>query len=144
MLRVLQDSEKHTHKQNWLAGSKRRTMDKEEAERLARAIRKAPVNWIQVSGVEQNPTTDTYEVKCEYKQARDATVTFQGVLDDAADKKPPPVDRFDFHNVVVAWSFPKHDENTCLGSSPTSLTTCFCSHKSEEETQDIESDEWCY
>ena len=45
-------------------------MDKEEAERLARAIRKAPVEWIQVSGVEQNPTTDRYEVKCEYKQAQ--------------------------------------------------------------------------
>jgi len=43
-------------------------MDKEEAERLARAIRKAPVDWIQVSGVEQNPTTNTYEVTCEYKQ----------------------------------------------------------------------------
>jgi len=70
ILRVLKDSEKHTHKQNWLAGSKRRTMDKEEAERLARAIRKAPVDWIQVSGVEQNPTTDKYEVKCEYKLAQ--------------------------------------------------------------------------
>ncbi len=45
-------------------------MDKEEAERLARAIRKAPVDWIQVSGVEQNPTTDKYEVKCVYKQAQ--------------------------------------------------------------------------
>ena len=45
-------------------------MDKEEAERLARAIRKTPVDWIQVSGVEQNPTTDTYEVKCAYKQAQ--------------------------------------------------------------------------
>jgi hypothetical protein len=45
-------------------------MDKEEAERLARAIRKAPGDWIQVRGVEQNPTTNTYEVKCEYKQAQ--------------------------------------------------------------------------
>jgi len=68
-------------------------MDKEEAERLARAIRKTPLNWIQVSAVEQNPTTNTYEVKCEYKQPRDAIVTCQGVLDDASDKKPPPVDR---------------------------------------------------
>ncbi len=68
-------------------------MDKEEAERLARAIRKAPVDWIQVSGVEQNPSTNAYEVKCEYKQPRDAIVTCQGVLDDASDKKPPPVDR---------------------------------------------------
>ncbi len=40
-------------------------MDKEEAERLARAIRKAPVDWIQVSEVEQNPTMNTYKVKCE-------------------------------------------------------------------------------
>ena len=45
-------------------------MDEEEAERLARAIRKAPVDWIRVSGVEQNPTTDTYEVKCAYKQSQ--------------------------------------------------------------------------
>ena len=43
-------------------------MDKEEAERLAKAIRKAPVNWIRVSGVEQNPITNRYEVACEYKQ----------------------------------------------------------------------------
>ncbi len=42
----------------------------EEAERLARAIRKAPVDWIQVRGVEQNPTTHTYEVTCVYKQAQ--------------------------------------------------------------------------
>jgi len=68
-------------------------MDKEEAERLVRAIRKAPVNWIQVSGVEQNPTTDLYEVTCEYKQPRDAIVACQRVLDDASDQKPPPVDR---------------------------------------------------
>ena len=44
-------------------------MDKDEAERLARAIRKAPVDWIQVSGVDYFPKTDTYEVKCEFKQA---------------------------------------------------------------------------
>jgi hypothetical protein len=43
-------------------------MDKEEAERLAGAIRIMHMDWIQVSGVEQNPTTNTYEVKCAYKQ----------------------------------------------------------------------------
>ncbi len=32
MLKVLQDSEKHSPKQHWLAGSMRHTMDKEEAE----------------------------------------------------------------------------------------------------------------
>ncbi len=45
-------------------------MDKDEAERLARAIQKMQVDWIQVSAVEQNPSTGTYEVKCRYKQAQ--------------------------------------------------------------------------
>ena len=45
-------------------------MDKDEAERLASAIRRAPVDWIKVSGVEWHLKTDTYEVKCEYKQAQ--------------------------------------------------------------------------
>jgi hypothetical protein len=43
-------------------------MDKDEAERLARAIRMVHMDWIKVSGVEYNPATDQYEVKCEYKQ----------------------------------------------------------------------------
>jgi hypothetical protein len=43
-------------------------MDQEEAERLARAIRKAPTDWIQVQGVECNATVGTYEVKCAYRQ----------------------------------------------------------------------------
>ena len=43
-------------------------MDKDEAERLARAIRKLRLDWIEVSGVEYHLTTDTYEVKCAYKQ----------------------------------------------------------------------------
>lgn len=45
-------------------------MDKDEAERLARAIRMLHVNWIEVSGVELNPSTGKYEVKCELKQAQ--------------------------------------------------------------------------
>ncbi len=45
-------------------------MDKEEAERLARAIRKAPVAWIQVQAIEFNPVAHTYELKCAYKQER--------------------------------------------------------------------------
>src|SRR5437763_5172069 len=46
------------------------SMDQEEAERLARAIRKAPVEWIQVQGVELNAATNTYELKCLYRQGR--------------------------------------------------------------------------
>jgi len=42
-------------------------MDKDEAERLARAIRRLKRDWIQVSGVEYHPFTDQYEVKCEEK-----------------------------------------------------------------------------
>lgn len=45
-------------------------MDQEEAERLARAIRKAPAEWIQVQEVEGNAATGTYEVKCLYRQGR--------------------------------------------------------------------------
>jgi hypothetical protein len=45
-------------------------MDKLEAERVAGAIRKMNMEWIRVSGVEHNPLTDTYEVKCVYKRER--------------------------------------------------------------------------
>ncbi len=45
-------------------------MDQEEAERLARAIRKAPVAWIQVQASECKPVTHTYELKCAYRQER--------------------------------------------------------------------------
>jgi hypothetical protein len=45
-------------------------MDKEEAERLAGAIRKAPVDWIQVQAIECKPMTHTHELKCAYRQER--------------------------------------------------------------------------
>jgi hypothetical protein len=45
-------------------------MDKEEAERLARAIRKAPVAWIQVQAIACKPVTHTHELKCAYRQER--------------------------------------------------------------------------
>ncbi len=43
-------------------------MDNEEAERLARAIRKAPVAWIQVQAIACKPATHTYELKCAYRR----------------------------------------------------------------------------
>ena len=43
-------------------------MDKDEAERLARAIRMVHMDWIKVGGVVYNSTTDAYEVQCEYQQ----------------------------------------------------------------------------
>jgi len=45
-------------------------MDKEEAERLDRAIRKAAVAWLQVQAIEYNTGTHTYELKCAYRQGR--------------------------------------------------------------------------
>ena len=45
-------------------------MDKLEAERVAGAIRKMNMEWIQVSAVEYNPLLDIYEVKCAYKRER--------------------------------------------------------------------------
>ena len=53
-------------------------MDKQEAERVAKAIHKMPVAWIAVRGVELNPVTQMYEVRCTYKQRstwRDAAWT---------------------------------------------------------------------
>ena len=44
-------------------------MDKNEAERLARAIRMVQMDWIKVGAVAYNSTTDQYEVQCEYQQA---------------------------------------------------------------------------
>lgn len=43
-------------------------MDKDEAERLARAIRMVHMDWIKVNQVVYNSSTDTYEVQCEYQQ----------------------------------------------------------------------------
>jgi hypothetical protein len=43
-------------------------MDKQEAERLATAIRHAPVDWIRVQAVEWNQASKTYELQCSYKQ----------------------------------------------------------------------------
>jgi hypothetical protein len=53
-------------------------MDKQEAERVAKAIHKMTVSWIAVRGVELNPATQTYEVRCTYKKRstrRDAAWT---------------------------------------------------------------------
>lgn len=43
-------------------------MDKAEAERVAKAIRRMPVEWIAVRAVECNALTNTYEVICAYKR----------------------------------------------------------------------------
>jgi hypothetical protein len=43
-------------------------MDKNEAERLARAIRMMQMDWITVDGVVHNSTTNQYEVQCTYQR----------------------------------------------------------------------------
>ena len=43
-------------------------MDKDEAERLARAIRMMHMDWIKVDQVVHSPTTDQYEVQCAYQR----------------------------------------------------------------------------
>jgi len=53
-------------------------MDKEEAERLARAIQKAPADWIQVQEVALDPATLTYTLKCAYRQGRKGLFHTQG------------------------------------------------------------------
>jgi hypothetical protein len=43
-------------------------MDKAEAERIAKAIRRVPAEWIEAHAIELNPITNTYEIICVYKQ----------------------------------------------------------------------------
>jgi hypothetical protein len=43
-------------------------MDKNEAERLARAIHMMQTDWIKVDGVVHNSTTNQYEVQCTYQR----------------------------------------------------------------------------
>lgn len=43
-------------------------MDKEEAERLSRAIGRVHMDWIEVHGVEYNTQIGNYEVRCTYRQ----------------------------------------------------------------------------
>ncbi len=43
-------------------------MDKNEAERLARAIRMLQLDWIKVDGVVHNSMTNQYEVQCTYQR----------------------------------------------------------------------------
>ena len=43
-------------------------MDKNEAERIALAIRMMQMDWIKVDGVVHNSTTNQYEVQCTYQR----------------------------------------------------------------------------
>lgn len=48
-------------------------MDKDEANRLVRAIAGMHVDWIEVRGIEYNQLTSTYELKCLYQRYRGRT-----------------------------------------------------------------------
>ncbi len=43
-------------------------MDKNEAERIALAIRMMQMDWMKVDGVVHNSTTNQYEVQCTYQR----------------------------------------------------------------------------
>ncbi len=45
-------------------------MDKDEAERLFRAIQRILIDWIEAEAVIFNRITNLYEVKCKYKPER--------------------------------------------------------------------------
>ncbi len=63
-------------------------MDKDEAERLARAIRMVHMEWIKVDQVVHNPTTGQYEVQCAY-QREDQGQTLSGVTWTTLNIKSP-------------------------------------------------------
>jgi hypothetical protein len=68
MERVFEHYEKESLRQACSLKARNESMDKDEAERLARAIHMVHMDWIKVAGVSYNPTTNTYEVQCEYQQ----------------------------------------------------------------------------
>ena len=69
MERAFEHCEKESLRQACSLKARNEPMDKNEAERLARAIRMVQMDWIKVGALAYNPTTDQYEVQCEYQQA---------------------------------------------------------------------------
>jgi len=69
MQRVFEHGEYESFRKVCSLNARNEPMDKDEAERLARAIRMLHMDWIKVGGVAFNSITDTYEVQCEYQQA---------------------------------------------------------------------------
>lgn len=66
-----QDGEKRMKRQRMLfLESKGKQMDKDEAERLARAIQILRMDWIEVCGVEYSLKTGQFEVRCSWKQEK--------------------------------------------------------------------------
>ena len=45
-------------------------MDKDEGERLAKAIARTRVAWLEVRGIERNPITGEYELNCLYRHEK--------------------------------------------------------------------------
>ena len=68
MLRVFEHYEKESLRKACSLKARNESMDKDEAERLARAIRMVHMDWIKVDKIVYNPTTDMHEVQCEYQQ----------------------------------------------------------------------------
>lgn len=66
--RVFELCEEESLRQACSLKARNEPMDKNEAERLAKAICKVQMDWIKVDGVAYNHTTDQYEVQCEYQQ----------------------------------------------------------------------------
>jgi lipoate synthase len=66
--RVFEHCEEESLRQACSLKARNEPMDKNEAERLAKAICKVQMDWIKVDGVAYNHTTDQYEVQCEYQQ----------------------------------------------------------------------------
>lgn len=69
-------------------------MDKDEAERLARAIGMVHMNWIKVDQVVHNSTTGQYEVQCAYQREDQGQTLSGGSWTTLNIKSPRKSDRF--------------------------------------------------
>jgi hypothetical protein len=68
MERDFEHGEKESFRQACTFQARNEPMDKDEAERLVRAIRMVHMDWIKVDQVVHNPNTDTYQVHSSYLQ----------------------------------------------------------------------------
>ena len=65
--RIFEHGKKQSLRHVYPLLDKAESMDKNEAERLARAIRMMQMDWIKVDGIVHNSATNQYEVQCSYQ-----------------------------------------------------------------------------
>ncbi len=93
MERVFEHSEKESFPQACQFLARNESMNKDEAERLARAIRMVHMDWIKVNQVVHNSATGQYEVQCAYQREDQGQTLSRGSWTMLNIKSPRKSDR---------------------------------------------------